>query len=93
MVTVRHVFEPAEASFARRGHPARSRDSSKEGPSYSQLRPTRSQATSLGSHSVRIGDHRRVTFFAPHVGQGGAGLVEIERYSSNRSSHFSHRYS
>lgn len=34
-----------------------------------------------------------VTFFAPHLGQGGDGLSEVERYSSKRSSHFSHRYS
>lgn len=59
----------------------------------SQLLPTRSQATSLGSHSVLMLDQRRSTFFAPHFGQGGAGFVELDRYSSKRSSHFVHRYS
>ena len=59
----------------------------------SQLRPTRSQATSLGSHSVLIRDHMRVTFLLPHFGQGGAGLVDSERNSSNCSSHLSQRYS
>lgn len=38
-------------------------------------------------------DQSRSTFFAPHLGQGGAGFVEVERYSSNVSSHFVHRYS
>ena len=61
--------------------------------SQSQLRPTRSQATSLGNHSVLIRENRRVTFLLPHFGHGGAGLVESERNSSNRSSHFSQRYS
>jgi len=59
----------------------------------SQLRPTRSQATSLGSHSVLIVDNTRATSADPHFGQFGAGLSEVERYSSNRSSHLSHRYS
>ena len=48
---------------------------------------------SLGSHSVLIRESSRSTFFAPHLGQGGAGFVEIDRNSSNRSSHFVHRYS
>jgi hypothetical protein len=38
-------------------------------------------------------DQSRSTFFAPHFGHGGAGLSEVERYSSNFSSHFVHRYS
>ena len=59
----------------------------------SQLLPTRSQATSLGSHSVKIGDQSLSAFFEPHAGQGGAGLSEVERYSSKRFSHFLHRYS
>ena len=59
----------------------------------SQLRPTRSQATSLGSHSVLIIESTRATWADPHFGQLGVGLSEVERYSSNRSSHFSHRYS
>ena len=59
----------------------------------SQLRPTRSQATSLGSHSVLIVEKRRATWADPHFGQFGAGLSDVERYSSNRSSQFSHRYS
>jgi hypothetical protein len=42
---------------------------------------------------VKIVDQRRSTVFAPHFGHGGAGVVEVERYSSNRSSHFLHRYS
>ena len=58
-----------------------------------QLRPTRSQATSLGSHSVLIDDHRRSTFACPHLGHGGAGFVDVERYSSKRSSHDGQRYS
>ena len=40
-----------------------------------------------------IRDSRRSTFFAPHAGHGGAGFVEVARYSSNFSSHFVHRYS
>ena len=59
----------------------------------SKLRPTRSHATSLGIHSVLIVDQSRSTFLPPHFGQGGAGFVEVERYSSKRSSHFVHRYS
>jgi len=59
----------------------------------SQERPTRSHATSLGSHSVRIGDHSRVTSDAPHFGHGGVGFVDTERYSSYFVSHFSQRYS
>ena len=61
--------------------------------SQSQLLPTRSQATSLGSHSVLMRDINRSTAFAPHLGQGGAGVVELMRSSSKRSSHFLHRYS
>lgn len=64
-----------------------------ETASQSQVRPTRSQATSLGSHSVKIGDQTRSTFFAPHFGQGGGGLVDSRRYSSNCSEHSEHRYS
>ena len=60
---------------------------------HSQLRPTRSQATSLGSHSVLMRDHRRSTDFDLHFGQGGAGFVDVERYSSYRSPHASQRYS
>jgi len=48
---------------------------------------------SLGSHSVLILDQTRSGETAPHFGHGGAGFVELERYSSNRSSHFLHRYS
>ena len=61
--------------------------------SQSQLRPTRSQATSLGSHSVKIGDQSRSTPSAPHFGHGGAGLVESFRNSSNRSPQAVQRYS
>jgi len=61
--------------------------------SQSQLLPTRSQATSLGSHSVLIRDISFSTTVAPHLGQGGAGFVELMRNSSKRSSHFLHRYS
>lgn len=59
----------------------------------SQVRPTRSQATSLGSHSVKNDDQTRSTFAVPHFGHGGAGSVESFRYSSNRSSHAEHWYS
>ena len=59
----------------------------------SQLRPTRSQATSLGSHSVKICDQSRSTSAEPHFGQGGAGFVESERYSSKRSWQPWQRYS
>jgi len=59
----------------------------------SQDRPTRSQATSLGSHSVLIRDSRRSTLSEPHFGHGGAGFVETERNSSNRSAQASHWYS
>ncbi len=38
-------------------------------------------------------DISRSTACAPHAGQGGLGFVEIERYSSKRESHNSHRYS
>lgn len=48
---------------------------------------------SLGSHSVLMLENTRVGLGAPHFGQGGDGFVEVERYSSNRSSHCSHRYS
>ncbi len=40
-----------------------------------------------------IRDQIRSTFFPPQFGHGGAGFVEVERYSSKRSSHFVHRYS
>ena len=40
-----------------------------------------------------IEDQSRSIFFAPHFGHGGAGFVDIARYSSNRSSHFVQRYS
>ena len=40
-----------------------------------------------------MGDQRRVTFADLHFGHGGAGLSEVERYSSNRSSQDLHRYS
>ena len=59
----------------------------------SQVRPTRSQATSLGIHSVLIRENIRVTFLLPHFGHGGAGFVESERNSSNCSSQASQRYS
>lgn len=59
----------------------------------SQERPTRSQATSLGSHSVLIEDISFVTFFDAHSGQGGEGLSEVERYSSKHALHSSQRYS
>ena len=59
----------------------------------SQLRPTRSQATSLGSHSVLMRDSFRSTFAEPHFGHGGAGLVDIVRYSSKRSAQALHSYS
>ena len=36
---------------------------------------------------VDLRDSSRSTFSAPHFGHGGAGFVEVERYSSNRSSH------
>ncbi len=62
-------------------------------PAQSQVRPTRSHATSLGSHSVLIRESSRSTFASPHFGQGGAGFVEVERSSSNFSPHPSHRYS
>lgn len=62
-------------------------------PAQSQLRPTRSHATSLGSHSVLIFENRRSTFGEVQDGQGGAGLSEVDRYSSNRSPHASQRYS
>ena len=42
---------------------------------------------------MKIGDQARATSLEPHFGQGGAGLSEVERYSSKRSSHASHRYS
>jgi hypothetical protein len=57
------------------------------------LRPTRSQSTSLGIHSVEILDISRVTFSDPHFGHGGAGFVELDRNSSKRSSQSPHRYS
>jgi hypothetical protein len=59
----------------------------------SHERPTRSQATSLGSHSVLIVDHRRVTFLELHFGHGGVGLSEVDRYSSYVSEQDSQRYS
>lgn len=58
-----------------------------------QERPTRSQATSPGIHSVLIFESSRVTSFDPHFGQGGAGLSEVARYSSYFSWQASHRYS
>jgi hypothetical protein len=58
-----------------------------------QVRPTRSQATSPGSHSVLILDISRVTSVEAHLGHGGAGLSEVLRNSSYRSPHPSHRYS
>ena len=42
---------------------------------------------------MKIVDQSRSTFFPPHDGHGGAGFVEVERYSSKRWSHFVHRYS
>lgn len=59
----------------------------------SQLRPTRSQATSLGSHSVLMRDSLRSTFSEPHFGHGGAGFVDSARNSSKRSEHSVHSYS
>ncbi len=53
----------------------------------------RCQLTSLGSHSVLIDDIILVTLADPHFGHGGDGFSEVERYSSKRSSHESHRYS
>ena len=63
------------------------------GAPQSQLRPTRSQATSLGSHSVLIVDQRRSTSALPHFGHGGFGFVEVDKYSSKRASQALHRYS
>ena len=40
-----------------------------------------------------IVDSHRETCFDPHFGHGGAGFVDVERYSSKRSWHCSHRYS
>ena len=74
-------------------HPLRRPGHLVEWRRQSQLRPTRSQLTSLGSHSVLILEKSRAASADPHFGQGGDGLSEVERYSSNRSSHFSHRYS
>lgn len=59
----------------------------------SQLRPTRSQATSLGSHSVLICERRRSTLIDPQAGHGGAGLVESLRNSSYLFPQPSQRYS
>ena len=59
----------------------------------SHERPTRSQATSLGSHSVLIVEKRRVTVPEPHFGHGGVGLSDVDRYSSYFSEHESHWYS
>ncbi len=63
------------------------------GKTQSKLLPIRSQAMSLGSHSVLICDQSRSTFAEPHFGHGGTGFVEDERYSSKRSWHSSQRYS
>lgn len=59
----------------------------------SHLRPTRSHATLLGSHSRLILESSRSTLSEPHLGHGGAGFVDVERYSSYTSVHFSQRYS
>lgn len=40
-----------------------------------------------------IRDHMRVTFSCPHLGHGGVGLSEEERYSSKTSEQESQRYS
>ncbi len=42
---------------------------------------------------MKIVDSSLFTSVDPHFGQGGAGLSDVERYSSKRSSHSSHRYS
>ena len=40
-----------------------------------------------------IFESSRSSFSAPHAGQGGAGFVEVERYSSNSFPQASQRYS
>ena len=40
-----------------------------------------------------IVDHSRVTFLDLHFGHGGAGLSDLDRYSSYFSEHESHWYS
>jgi hypothetical protein len=42
---------------------------------------------------VLIRDRSRFTSSEPQLGHGGAGLSEVERYSSYRFSHSSQRYS
>ena len=55
--------------------------------------PIRCQLTSLGSHSVLIEDMSLRTSLEPHRGHGGAGLADVERYSSKRVSQAAQRYS
>lgn len=54
---------------------------------------TRCQLTSLGIHSVLMRDMSRSILSDAHFGQGGAGFVEADWYSSNRVSQDSQRYS
>ncbi len=68
-------------------------DLRRRGDAQSQERPTRSQATSLGSHSVLMRDISLVTFVDPQRGHGGAGFVDVDRNSSKRCSHPWQRYS
>ena len=53
----------------------------------------RCQFTLLGIHSVANAEYTRATPVEPHCGHGGAGLSEVERYSSKRVSQLSQRYS
>jgi hypothetical protein len=55
--------------------------------------PILCQLTSLGSHSVLMEDMSLRTSFEAHRGQGGAGLADVERYSSKRVSQAAQRYS
>ncbi len=55
--------------------------------------PIRCQLTSLGSHSVLIEDMSLSTSGDPHWGHDGAGVTDVERYSSKRLSHAAQRYS
>ncbi len=59
----------------------------------SQERPTRSQATLLGSHSVLIRERSRFTSAEAHFGHGGSGFVESVRYSSYLFAHAAQRNS
>lgn len=57
------------------------------------MEPARCQFTSLGIHSVANGEKTRATSRAPHSGHGGAGLSDVDRYSSKRVSQRPQRYS